>query len=146
MEVTQMASRWTQQKVAKQKAYRSTVQGRHPRFHGWTFEETQQKVEIKGRALCPMPDNKTSNDATIATYAGKITKYAVGEHNTRDGYAKLMPQGSYGLTMRKAKGGKVPLWTGTDRRPNNAVAAPAGKGMLRNNWSTNTQPYLIKKA
>jgi hypothetical protein len=58
----------------------------------------------------------------------------------------VMPHGSYGLVCRKAKGGKVPLWTGTDGRPNNAVAAPAGRGMLRNNWSTNTTPYLIKKA
>jgi hypothetical protein len=124
-----MASRWQARLLQIQKVQREKRRGYHKPF---------ATVEVKGKAMATMPEAKIDTTQLVAEY---LSRKSVNKAACKG----IMPQGSYGLTMRKAKGGSVPLWTGTDGRPNNAVAAPAGKGMLRNNWSTATEPYLIKR-
>jgi hypothetical protein len=133
-----MASRATQQKVAKQKAYRSKLLGRHPRFHGWTFEVTQEKIEIAGRAQRPMPETKIDTQPLVAEYLSR-------NHINKAACKGIMPHGSYGLALRKARGAPVKQWSGTDGRPNNAIAAPTGRGAIVNSWSTDQTWRIAKK-
>lgn len=127
-----MTTRWMQSKrdtikrqVIKQAAKRNFDNGIHERFaeNERALNDSWKPTEPRGKNVVVPPHIEVK----------------------RIPCKGIMPSGSYGLTLRRAHDARVRLWTGTDGRPNNAVAAPAGKGMLRNNWSTNTEPYLIKR-
>jgi hypothetical protein len=107
-----MAQRWAMQKMDRNQALRDRKGGRHDRFHGWTFEETEEKAERIGRA-CPMP---TSAEVKHAERVALAACNLEVKHIACDG---IMPPNVMGKTMRKARGGSVKLWTGTDGRKGN---------------------------
>jgi hypothetical protein len=91
-----MANRALQGKMERNKIYRDRKAGRHARFHGWTFEETEEKEEREGRAL-PMP---TSAEVK---HAERVAIEACNLKVKRVSCTGTMPVGVMGKTMRKAR-------------------------------------------
>jgi hypothetical protein len=116
-EVT-MAQRWAMQKMDRNQDLRDRKAGRHDRFHGWTRSADalpgtgEEKEERIGRA-CPMPTSAEVKHAEAVALAACNLKV---KHIACDG---IMPPNVMGKTMRKARGGSVKLWSGTDGRKGN---------------------------
>jgi hypothetical protein len=112
-----MANRILQGKMDRNDKLRARKAGRHERFHGWTRGETEEKPELVGRASALPTSAEVKHAEAVALAACNLrVKYIAC-----DG---IMPQGIMGKTMRKARGGSVKLWSGTDGRKGNLPRLP----------------------
>jgi hypothetical protein len=145
-----MAARWMQAKAERAKIYKRKAQGRHGTWHGWTFEEKEEKVEMTGR-VCALPTSlavKQAEREAIAASTVNVKRCATLDHKLKD-TRPISDEMVRGRLMRKARHGSVKLWSGTDGAP----CTPAqqrenrkhGTATLR--WAPVDRPWeIVKKA
>jgi hypothetical protein len=111
-----------QAKAARLVGFERKAKGHHGRFHGWSREATavpgtgEEKVELVGR-VCALPTAlavKQAEREAIAQYTGNVRRCATLDHKLKD-TVTISDEMRRGRLMRKARGGAVSLWTGTDR-------------------------------
>jgi hypothetical protein len=115
-------ARWMAAKIDRERA-RATVRR-------WSEDN-------KAKRALSMPEHKHANDALIAEWLHHNTpkRATTGKRTTKapQGHTGMMPERSYGVTM-KARGNLAgQLWTG-GKGQGNLCAAPPMKGALIGNW------------